>query len=238
MFDVKPIIETAQQAVAPQFITIDGRQYGRSDLKLIAPPTIETLQAETLQSVVDYVQRQPDGQRQSFIHLEDYNTVSVKGTPDAVTNQRPCYLRAHAKERWTANRPGLYVPQQEFIIWLLQGFAPSSDLLALLQMAGSLKAEKIVEAGDNGIAQAVAVKQGIQSTYTEVKNPVQLRPYRTFAEIEPPDMTFVVRLQNGKENEPPKLGLFIADSGQWELEALARIRHWLRTQLPDHSIIG
>jgi len=240
MLDVQPIIKTAQQAAEPKTIEIAGRTYAKKgELELITPPRPSVLAAATLQGVVDYVKSLPDGESELFVHVQSPFLVSVNSAPDQYANQRVCWLIAKAEERWCKNRQaGQYLSQEDLIIWLMQGFAPAADHERLLAVVSTLKAENIVEATDNGLSQAVAVKTGIQSGYAEIKNPYRLQPYRTFAEIAPPLMTFVVRARNGKEKEPPQLALFDADAGLWEVTAVAAVKAWLAERLPETTIIG
>jgi len=68
-------------------------------------------------------------------------------------------------------------------------------------------------------------------------NPIRLRPYRTFREIEQPASLFVLRLQKGRDGELPRAALFEADGGQWKLEACQAIKHWLDMELYLHERI-
>lgn len=240
MRDIQNVIDVAQQAAQPQTIKIGDRTYAKKgELELIAPPLPETLIVNTLQGVVDYVKAHPDGEQDSFVHVKTPQIVLVSGPPDKLSGKRPDWLCAKAAERWRQDyQPGNWFTQEAFILWLFSGFAPSEDHARLLAIVSSLKAEKIVAGTDNGLSQAVAVQSGIKSDFTEIKNPFRLRPYRTFPEIASPLMTFVARVRNGKENEPPQPGLWVADSGQWEIDAIAAIKEWLADELPETTIIG
>jgi len=67
---------------------------------------------------------------------------------------------------------------------------------------------------------------------------VVLRPYRTFLEIEQPASAFVFRLRRGREGELPTCALFEADGGRWKLEAIERIRDYLKEQLSEIAVIA
>jgi len=69
-----------------------------------------------------------------------------------------------------------------------------------------------------------------------VPNPVTLRPYRTFSEVEQPASQFVFRMKTGGSS--PSCALFNADGGAWALEAIENIKRWLSDRLPEWDILA
>ena len=63
-------------------------------------------------------------------------------------------------------------------------------------------------------------------------NPVTLRPYRTFNEVEQPASQFIFRI-----NKMANLALFEADGGKWQLEAIGNIARYLAKELVDNNKI-
>ena len=63
-----------------------------------------------------------------------------------------------------------------------------------------------------------------------VPNPVILRPYRTFPEVEQPASSFIFRM---KENDGVCCALFEADGGAWKNEAMRNIKEYLKENLCD-----
>ena len=81
---------------------------------------------------------------------------------------------------------------------------------------------------DDGISQGITTKQGIGRVGVEViPNPVTLRPFRTFSEIEQPASSFVLRLNAGRDGESPKVALFEADGAKWQNDAMGNIKEYL-----------
>ena len=77
------------------------------------------------------------------------------------------------------------------------------------------------------MSQSVTVKTGIASvSNVKVPNPVVLRPYRTFTEIEQPESRFIFRMQEGG-----LCALFEADGGAWEKKAVINIKEYLSDKL-------
>jgi hypothetical protein len=67
---------------------------------------------------------------------------------------------------------------------------------------------------------------------------VELRPYRTFREIEQPASKFVLRVKRGGEGQKPGCALFEADGGFWKLEAIENIRKYIASKNLNITIIA
>lgn len=62
-------------------------------------------------------------------------------------------------------------------------------------------------------------------------NPVKLRPYRTFAEIEQPESSYIFRI---KDNDGgPAFKLVEADGGLWKNVVMKKIKDYLEYELSD-----
>jgi len=106
-------------------------------------------------------------------------------------------------------------------------FVETPERAQVLAIVGNLKEEQVRQSDDDGITQTVTGRAGIVlGKDVKIPNPVSLRPYRTFREVEQPESKFVLRLTQGKEGELP-CALFEADGGAWKLEAMLKIRTYL-----------
>ncbi|EUJ47264.1 hypothetical protein MCOL2_18454, partial [Listeria fleischmannii FSL S10-1203] len=80
-----------------------------------------------------------------------------------------------------------------------------------------------------GTTQQVTAKTGVATVGgVVVPNPVELTPYRTFAEAEQPTSQFIFRFREGM-----KAGLFEADGGAWKNKAIQNVANYLNEQLAD-----
>lgn len=112
-----------------------------------------------------------------------------------------------------------------------------TDLLPTIQLLSSVTEcnQKISE--DNGISQSVTIQRGVRvKEQMEIANVIQLRPFRTFLEIEQPLSSFVRRIRQGAES--PQVAFFEADGGTWKLEAIQKIKSWLSGRIPGVKIIA
>lgn len=62
-----------------------------------------------------------------------------------------------------------------------------------------------------------------------VPNPVKLRPYRTFTEVEQPESEFVFRMKN--YDGSVGCAIFEADGGAWKNRAMKNIKEYLQYEL-------
>ena len=89
---------------------------------------------------------------------------------------------------------------------------------------------------DDGVTQAVTVKKGIAGKGVDIlPNPVRLRPYRTFTEVEQPESSFVFRC---KDNDGVKFALVEADGGAWKGEAMKNIKAFMEENVPGLNVIA
>ena len=61
-------------------------------------------------------------------------------------------------------------------------------------------------------------------------NPVRLKPFRTFLEINQPESDFIFRMREGRGVE---CAIYEADGGAWQIEAMQRIKVYIQNALND-----
>ncbi len=214
---------------------INERQYADRTLVPMYEPAPPRMDLHTLTGFVDYVQANPDG-----LNLQE--TVIVVDGPEMVTlesivfgtfKQRSQILSARLEER-KRFQFGQYFDVESFIIALQTYFTPDETTAAILKLVGNLKDEKVKTVTDDGTTQTVTAKTGITKVEdTLVPNPVTLRPYRTFLEVNQPELKCIFRMQPGREGGLPSCALFEADGGLWRIEAIQSIRDYLEAQLSE-----
>lgn len=116
---------------------------------------------------------------------------------------------------------------------LQSNFIDDNDRGTLLEFASALKIENGSEIEDNGVSQVATVKTGVASLAKgKAPNPVTLRPYRTFGEVEQPASLFVFRI-----DKQANMALFEADGKRWVADAVGNIAAYLKEQLADQKHI-
>ncbi len=209
----------------------DSNEYNLQELnpRKYAP----ILELQTLKSLVDYLKSDNDfiGGHRLVVVVESYQKVSVYDQADIEYGKRPQLVSVKATvpvipfSNWR--------DQEEFNIMLQSMFINDADRNLVLDFASHLKIEKGAEAQDNGVTQTVTVRDGVASlAQAKTPNPVTLRPYRTFNEVEQPASQFVFRV-----NKSANLALFEADGGKWKLDAVKNISDYLKTELANNDRI-
>lgn len=208
-------------------ITVNGESYSTCKLERIDDNvSIRSLEINTLSGLIDYMKSNVDKEYRD-------NLLVIVNSPTRVTlkkeinsdGDRPQIMEVSAIVPHI--RYADYYETETFNILLQSAFIDGEHKDILLKVVGNIKEEVIKNVGDDGISQAATIKTGI-ATVSDVKvpNPVNLRPRRTFNEIEQPESKFIFRMKDG-----PKCALFEADGGAWRNEAMNNIKKYLDKEL-------
>lgn len=230
----------------PHSVEIDGkteiiapRGWERIDRRPFPKPQPLTL--ATLTGVRDYITKNVDEHdpRDLMLHVSDHASVSLIESLDSEDEgfRRKVYLAAQAPA--VDFKLGQYHDAESFVIGLQTCFVPTPEREEVLLLIASIRESAVRETVDDGVSQEVKTARGIAVVdRTKVPNPVVLRPYRTFREVEQPASAFVLRMQSGPEGGKPKVALFEADGGTWRLEAIQAIAAWLGAHASDVAVIA
>lgn len=105
----------------------------------------------------------------------------------------------------------------------------------ILKFAGTVEDGTVTDYSDDGVTQKATVKTGLASkTDAIVPNPVSLRPYRTFLEVEQPKSDFIFRMKQDKY-DGVQCAIFEADGGAWQNAATKAVKNYLEYELVDYS---
>lgn len=198
------------------------------DLRELEPRRYpEPLKLSSLTSLVEYVRKQMDDTGEYanlIIHVTDHDTVEVKTELDDESKRRTLAVA----KAIIPNIPfGRYQDVEQFNIMLQSAFIDNGDSNLLLQFASAIKIDKGAEIADNGVSQTTTIKSGVSSlAQAKTPNPVTLKPYRTFFEVDQPESKFVFRI-----NDAPGCALFEADGGIWRAAAKENIHEYLHNNL-------
>jgi len=234
---IKAAIEKILSLGIREVKEVNGRTYtmGHEGLSAVKPPKSETLTVNTLTGIVDYnpLLAAPAS---AMIHVCDHKTVDVLeyDYTDAWLTRSTYMTAVHESPVF---RFGQFMCAEEFIIQIQAMFVQDENTAAILRVVGNIKDDNVANFSDDGVTQSVTAKSGISTVATvPVPNPVTLRPFRTFMEIEQPASTFVFRMQ--KSGGGPTCALFEADGRMWRLEAIKSIEVWLAEKIPGIKIIA
>jgi len=232
---IKKICELSDTKI----IEVEGRQYSSGTLQPVFKPRPNHIGVNTLEGFADYIEANIDGLRKEdlIIHILDFNRVDLFSKLTGDFPARDTYIVAGSAP--LKFNFGNYYDIESFNISMQSQFIQDSETALILQIVGNVKEEAVRNFSDDGVTQEVTVKQGVSRVAAvPVPNPVTLRPFRTFFEVEQPASKFVFRMRSAKDGQPPACALFEADGGKWKQEAIENIARWLRIKITDISIIS
>lgn len=241
MENIKDALEYVVDLARAEDATIignDGREYynvNRFNYRELSPKKYpQAIHLSTLKSLVDYVKSGLNGitKQQIILVVENAQCVEIYTENDEF-EQRTTLVSVQAElPRLSFDH---YLDTEQFNIMLQSKFVNSDDRDVLLDFASKVKVENGAQVEDNGVSQVTTIKNGAATLSKAVlPNPVVLRPYRTFLEVEQPASPFVFRM-----NRHGELALYEADGGRWKLEAKLNVAEYLRSELAglDNIII-
>lgn len=224
------LVNLAEDAMEPHKIEINGKTYCDKSLKRYDREEMASpLTASSLSSLLDYINGKSDELRESMIiHVEGPTTVSLlSGLTEERQREQLFYVKTHPNGFDFDH----YYDQERFIINMQTAFEQTKEVSLITTVAGNVENKTVANYGDNGTNQSVTIKQGIAGKEAvEVPNPVVLRPFRTFLEVEQPESKFVFRIGEERDGKP-LFKLVEADGGLWKYEAVESIKKYIRENL-------
>lgn len=239
----REFLEKVEEMVQPQTLTEGIRTFVDKPMHML----VDELAADTplhtnsLSSVADYIKSNADfdalaSDGRKIIHVEDEKTVWLYTEMNSF-KKRSALLLASA---WVSSFPfGQWLSLENFIISVQANFVTDEHRDELLSFVATVKQDTGVEQQDDGVTQKVTTRSGVSLSRTsKVPNPITLRPFRTFSEVEQPESSFVFRIK-AEEGCGVKAALFAADGDAWRHDAILKIRDYFQTHViaEDDSVI-
>lgn len=195
-------------------------------------PVAEPINMCTLTSLLDYIREDVDTMApRMVIHVTDPEEVRLYSCLNEKRG-RECLVTVKSQVPYFSY--GRFIEHEAFCIGVQSKFIddPGTDRDLLLKFSGTVESGSITEYGDDGVTQKAVVRRGIASRAEAiVPNPVRLRPYRTFPEVEQPASSFIFRMK--ESSDEVCCALFEADGGAWKSEAMKNIKEYLKENLSD-----
>lgn len=221
--------------------TIHGDTYSDKELYRIDKyiPMARAIEMNTLTSLVDYIKANIDTMAaKMIIQVVSPEEVRLFSQLNEQRKREDIVVVKAVTPTFGYER---FIDHESFCINVQAKFIddPKTDKVLLLKFAGTVEQGSVAEYGDDGVTQKATVRQGIASkTDAVVPNPVKLRPYRTFIEIEQPVSEFIFRM---RDERGITCALFEADGGAWKNVATSKIKDYLQFELsefPQFTVIS
>ena len=235
----------------------DGREYkiGPNGILKLEPPVPETISFKTLSAMVDYInwtaanaEDRTASPAKTFIHIAGFREVMLRtGLMGAWLDRYTLAVSSAVRNEYPY---GQYLDAKDFVVHLQTCFKDTPVRTELLKAFSNVASSSIKISKDDGISEEIEVRQTItRSEAVELRNPIILKPFVTFSEIEQPDVPYILRMKAVKPDDPDKdagsVKVMIERTydNQWQLETLADIRAFFEEKigqgdLPDIQIIS
>lgn len=224
---LKEALQYIHSLARPAVVEVSGKNFSTVNLTRISEQSSVTeLKVNTLTGLVDYIKSQFDGVAKFMIQVKSPTEVLLFDALDS-TNERRTYIQAKALlPQITFER---FMERENFQIMMQANFVENTHKNVVLDIISNIVEDGKAEVKDNGLSQQVTVKKGVASLgYETIPGRVSLKPFRTFAEVSQPESEFILRLREGAQ-----VGLFEADGGAWELNAIHAIKEHLSAELHE-----
>lgn len=240
---LKALYEAIRSDANPEQIVLDGLTYTTEKVYPVLEKEPACINVTTLTALVDYLKSNVDGLDLNALlcHVESPESVVIlSNLSQNGFNQRKEFIRAKLKQLQL--NLNTFIDGESFNILLQSCFVEPEDPMKatdrglVIRYASNVTATAEMNTEDDGITQAVTVRKGIVNKGVEIlPNPVRLRPYRTFTEVEQPESSFVFRC---KDNDGVKFALVEADGGAWRSEAMTNIKQFMQEAIPGLNVIA
>lgn len=235
---LKEFLEKLLELKRPEIVKVNDRDYSTINLEPVYEPNFKELEIFNLDSLVTYIKDDPDAlkQKHKLINIISPTKILLQSSIYGNFKQRDTYIAVDCKEIL----PDIYFERfmsiEQFIITLKSKFVMTDELEQIVKIVGNISDETVTNYNDDGITQQVTAKTGI-ARVGEVALPpkIELKPYRTFTEVEQPSSEFLLRAT--KRNGGIEFALFEADGGAWKNESIKRIAEYLQNKLAGVSNI-
>lgn len=226
------LVNLGEKNAKTELVLIGGKTYVPAVKRLEEYSKMEyasPVHSLTLVGLIDYIKHMSREFRDDmFIHISSPTEVKLVSALDE-ERKRECLFKSSAEV--SAFQFNTWYNQENFVLALQTEFEATPDLEAVMKMAGNIEAKTVQNYSDDGVSQKAVISHGIASKEDAiVPNPVILRPYRTFQEVEQPESNFVFRIS---DNGEPKFKLVEAEGGLWKNVAMGSIKLYLEEMLQE-----
>lgn len=231
----KTFIEKILSLAPAAVLEIDGRRFTDGEVFPVKEPVAMRISCHTVTGLIDYYDTMIDTPDSIVFHVEDFNKASIISKIFGANKQRETFITAEAYE--LKHRLNSHMPVEEFIIYLQSMFVQDDTTTKIMKIVGNLSQGQNTTHADDGVTQRVEAKVGVTRVeLVDLPNPVELRPFRTFMDVEQPASKFILRIK--ADDKGPLCALFEADGGAWKNRAIANIKHYLEERKIGAQIVA
>ena len=230
---LKEFVEKIVSLGGTKTFEVNGEVFADGEFKQVRPALDiqERKELTSLDALVKMIRHEAVAdldQYPIFVAVNSYNEVNCFTKPYAqLRNQRVWLYEAHATDVPGMDSSTKYGFEQAQIA-LQTRFQETADRGYLLRLCSQITCGGKVTYNDNGVATTIVTQKGVALQGNETIKPlVELRPYRTFQEVEQPESLFLIRI------DERGISFTEADGGMWKLKARETVKAFLEEKLSD-----
>ncbi|GHU67381.1 hypothetical protein FACS189447_09530 [Spirochaetia bacterium] len=223
------------------FKDVGDKTFGRDAKGDIKPvffePRPQPVILHTLSGLVDYIKANVDkiNPEKHLINIESPSRISLVSAIGGIDRQRDVIAVSEIEKELQTYRFGQYQEVEPFIISLNSLFEDTEDKDRLARYVSRIKGGTTFSLEDDGITQVAEVTKGIAGAVTEKESApkiVNLKPFRTFRDIDQPESGFLFRLKLIDTDEHTVGAcLYESDGGRWRIDAVQSIKKYLEEKV-------
>jgi hypothetical protein len=227
-------------------IEVDGKTFARdgrgSFQRVLYEPEAETITIHTLTGLVDFVRANVDKLdfKKHLAIVESPIEVNLFSALAGESRKRDEIVQTIVDDKMQTYAFGRYQSIEEFIISLTSLFEDSPDLERVIKFVSRVTGGGSFTLSDDGVSQVVEARKNISGAITGNETApkiVNLKPFRTFRDIDQPESSFLLRLKLIDEEEKVVGAcLYEADGGRWRNTAIKGIQEFLEKNLTKEGI--
>lgn len=218
-------------------ITVGDFDYVRMGYDRVQKPTVSALRFATLSSFAEFCNQQSEV---TLVKVDDTRQVTAYGDLHPSDLTRQAYANCLAAIDIDVDFK--YGQRQEKFIenaqaWFVED--DTTDRANLLRIVGTLRSSDIRTMEDDGVSQQVSTAKGVVSKAMEVMpNPVKLRVYETFNEVDQPLRKYVVRISgNAERGDALSIRLLPVPDPMFDYRVMEQIADYLETKLTGATVL-
>lgn len=238
MFNAEAIQEIKKGAIS-EIVNIEGSEFHKTADRLSAVkfPTENGIEVYSLSQLVSYIEAYEGKEKGLLVNIKDHQKVEVLSEKKNKNFAHDVIATADFSGIFQEFQCNTRHSQEDFIVQLQSRFVRDAEVDALLGIVSKITGGKTTESHDNGISQEVTVKAGVTLVDRLTVRPIwNLKPFKTFPEIEPVAIPYVLRLHQRSE-EIPQFAMYEADGGLWKIKTTQAIKEWLSVSLKAETSV-
>ena len=236
---LKEAIEKIVSLANPEIRTLDGHTYiidKNGDYTELRPDyfALDEINLTSLDAMVQFIRNEGLSQTDGILFVTIPSPVSVRcfTSPNIPRRTRTFLYEAKATDvpGWSEK---MQLGFEEAQIALRTRFQHTNDTEYAQKLLSDISTGCKVTYNDNGVATNIVTQQGVSlQSKVQIRPLVNLRPYRTFQEIEQPASDFLIRINDRY------ISFIEADGGMWKLAARTTIKTYLEEELKGEISVG